>query len=103
MVASRGSRPSGTPSSGASKTPGLHSSVPFVTFTHVTMEDCLKLKGMGISQRRRYLAVDCMKIDHDEATFPWDIAADFHLHNWNFAQKHEFDDAKTSTFLSRDG
>jgi len=79
---------------------GMFNSVPFVTFTDVTADDVAALKKLSVTQRRDYLAKICMKIDHDEESFPYEIAADFHLHNYNFSVKHELNVPKTSTFLS---
>ncbi|CAD7957163.1 unnamed protein product [Amoebophrya sp. A120] len=41
-----------------------------------------------------------MKVDHDEGTFPFEIAADFHFHNYNFAESLKFTPPKMSTYLS---
>eukprot|EP00392_Amoebophrya_sp_AT5.2_P007771 g7790.t1 len=83
-----------------SENAGMHSNVPFVLFTDVSEEDVLVMRKQGNSARKHYLATKCMKVDHDEGTFPFEIAADFHMHNYNFGDSLEFTAPKMSTFLS---
>lgn len=83
-----------------SSSAGLHSTRCLVTFTDVSAEDLQRLVKMDVSEKREYLAKTCMKIDYDEGTFPYEIAADFYLHSYNFCTKHGCDITKTSTLLS---
>ena len=66
--------------------------MPFLTYTDVTAEHLTALQGMKLktsgasdkSAQKAYLGQVCMKIDCDEGSFPYEIAADFHLHNYQF-------------------
>ncbi|CAD7932534.1 unnamed protein product [Amoebophrya sp. A25] len=80
--------------------PGMTNNVPFVLFTDVSEEDVLIMRKQGTSERKHYLATKCMRVDHDEGTFPFEIAADFHFHNFNFGESLKFTPEKMSTFLS---
>eukprot|EP00396_MALV-II-16_sp_LP-1_P000426 gene426-393_t len=81
----------------------LKSSIPFLSYTDVPKRACDVLRDREVSKsdKKRFLAQDCLQVTYDAGSYCYEIAADFHFHNLQFCLgQPKFDDAKMSTFLS---